>query len=477
MRRAALKRAGGCGKKSARWRWLYVPFLCYLYGTTLINYAMQHSEVQNLREALAASPDNNYLRLILIQALIGHQAWDDAQQECLAALKREPQSVPAKVCLAQVYYGKQAYSTAIIVLEEILQEQPDHMEALLLISKAFLQEDDRARAAEMYQRVKARNPHRTDEELEQALTLKSVSSPPDSAAPLPLPDEPGAADRIAFDQVGGMEKEKEAIRIKIIHPLHHAELYQAYGKTVGGGILFYGPPGCGKTFLARATAGEINSAFMAVGINDILDMYIGQSEKKLNLLFEQARANAPCVLFFDEIDALGANRSDMRSSAGRNLINQFLSELDGISSHNEGLLVVGATNAPWHLDPAFRRPGRFDNILFVPPPDEASRQAIYEVTMANKPMQGMQYDKLAKLAKDFSGADIKASVDLAVEHKLREAMKTGTPAPLTTADLTAAIKKIKPSTKEWFQTAKNYALYANESGVYDEILEYLKIRR
>src|SRR5690606_2542374 len=116
----------------------------------------------------------------------------------------------------------------------------------------------------------------------------------------------------------------------------HADLYKSYGKKIGGGILFYGPPGCGKTFLARATAGEIESEFISVGIDDILDMYIGQSEKKLNLIFEKARALAPCVLFFDEIDALGANRNDLRTSAGRNLINQFLSELDGVDKSNEG---------------------------------------------------------------------------------------------------------------------------------------------
>ena len=437
---------------------------------------MENEEVQKLREALSASPDNTYLRILLTQALIRGENWSEAQDECLHILKKDPASLPAKTNLAQVYYGKGEYSTAIIVLEEVLQENPDQIEALLLISKAFLQENDTPKATQYYKKVKALNPHRTDDELEDALILKSVEKP-DFATEVEEKSKPPTQNSVTFAQVGGMEKEKEEIRIKIIHPLNHAELYQAYGKSIGGGILFYGPPGCGKTFLARATAGEIDSAFISVGINDILDMYIGGSEKKLNLLFEQARSLSPCVLFFDEIDALGANRSDMRTSAGRNLINQFLSELDGVDSQNDGILVIGATNAPWHLDPAFRRPGRFDNIIFVQPPDVASREAIYQVSLANKPVDSIDYSKLAKLAKDFSGADIKASVDLAIENKLREVIKQGLPSALTTQDLTAAIKKVKPSTKEWFQTAKNYAIYANESGVYDEILEYLNLKK
>ncbi len=154
-----------------------------------------------------------------------------------------------------------------------------------------------------------------------------------------------------------METLKEEIRIKIIHPLNHPDLYRAYGKSIGGGILLYGPPGCGKTYLARATAGEIHAGFLAVGINDVLEMWIGNSERNLHALFEHARQNTPCVLFFDEVDALAASRADLRASAGRQLINQFLAELDGIGARNEGVLVLAATNAPWHLDPAFRRPG------------------------------------------------------------------------------------------------------------------------
>jgi SpoVK/Ycf46/Vps4 family AAA+-type ATPase len=198
-------------------------------------------------------------------------------------------------------------------------------------------------------------------------------------------------------------------------------------------------------------------------------MWQGNSEKKLHELFELARRQTPCVLFFDEIDALGASRSDMRQSASKMLINQFLTEMDGVQSSNDGVLILGATNAPWHLDGAFRRPGRFDRIIFVQPPDVSGRESILKILLKDH--------ALAKLTNEFSGADLRAIVDVAIEEKLRESFTSGVPQPLQTRDLTTALKQVKASTKEWFNTARNYALYANDSGLYDEILDYLKIKK
>jgi SpoVK/Ycf46/Vps4 family AAA+-type ATPase len=205
-------------------------------------------------------------------------------------------------------------------------------------------------------------------------------------------------------------------------------------------------------------------------------MWLGNSEKNLHELFDQARNHAPCVLFFDEVDALGASRADMRHSSARVLINQFLAEMDGVTTSNEGVLLLAATNAPWHLDSAFRRPGRFDQVLFVPPPDEQARAAILRIMCRGKPVGDIDFDHLARRTAGFSGADLKGIVDLAVEAKLRDALRTGTPQPLTTRDLMTATGRAKPTTKEWFATARNFALYANQSGVYDDILKYLEKR-
>ncbi|MBC7450438.1 MAG: ATP-binding protein, partial [Cytophagales bacterium] len=325
----------------------------------------------------------------------------------------------------------------------------------------------------------AMNPSLTDDELDANLrnaNLPGMESD-DFVAEVERNSLPVERPRITFEDIGGMEQVKEEINIKIIQPLQHAELYKAYGKKTGGGILLYGPPGCGKTHIARATAGQVNAQFMSVGINDILDMWIGGSEKNLHELFEVARRNTPCVLFFDEVDALGASRSDMKQSAGRHLINQFLSEMDGIDTNNDGLLILAATNSPWHLDPAFRRPGRFDRIIFVAPPDEEGRISILKILLKDKPVKDVDFGKVAKETKEYSGADLGALVDQSIEEKLRESFKSGNIEPITTKDLLNAVKKVIPSTKEWFTTARNYALYANEAGLYDDILKYLNIKK
>ena len=183
------------------------------------------------------------------------------------------------------------------------------------------------------------------------------------------------------------------------------------------------------------------------------------------------------MLFFDEVDALAADRNDLRGSAGRTLINQFLAELDGNVGDNDGLLILGATNAPWHLDPAFRRPGRFDRILFVPPPDEPARQSVVEVMAKDKPVTQLDAARLAAKTKDFSGADLKAVFDITIERLMERAMKDGRVVPISTSELLESAKQVKPSTRAWFESAKNYALYANQGGFYDDVLDYLGMKK
>jgi transitional endoplasmic reticulum ATPase len=149
--------------------------------------------------------------------------------------------------------------------------------------------------------------------------------------------------------------------------------------------------------------------------------------------------------------------------------------MDGVFANNDGLLLLAATNAPWHVDPAFRRPGRFDSILFVPPPDLPARVAILGIRLKGKPVGEINLDEIAAMTEGYSGADLKAVVDLAIEAKLREALKTGRAAPLQNEDLKQAASKAKPSTVEWFAAARNYAMYANQSGTYDDVLKHLKL--
>jgi len=445
---------------------------------------MDDSLIKNLREALRHTPENTALRLSLAHVLFESHNYDEAETEYRTGLTHAPNDVNLKTGLAEVFYAQGKFSAALVICEELANSDQGTAKTFLVYARSLHQREEYAKAAEMYGRAKKLDDKISDERLETV----SVRRPGQHVKTPGLSLEYTQGDpagsfvpyhercNITFADVGGMDDLKEEIKLKIIHPLKNPELFAAYGKKVGGGILLYGPPGCGKTHIARATAGEVRATFISVSISDVLDMYTGQSERNLHDIFENARENKPSVLFFDEVDALGASRRDMRQSASRQVINQFLAELDGIDSDNEGILILAATNAPWHLDGAFRRPGRFDRILFVPPPDEAAREAILRVLLTGKPAGDVDIAALAKKARDFSGADLKALIDLAIEDKLKEALKTGKPEPLTTKHMQKIAKAIKPTTRGWFTTAKNYALYANEDGLYDDILTYLKIR-
>ncbi|MBL0739883.1 ATP-binding protein [Chryseolinea lacunae] len=435
---------------------------------------MNDSTIESLKEALKHSPENVPLRTLLAETLLSMNRLDEAEAEYSQLLKITGDT-KARVGLATVFFKKGNYSACNVILEEVIESHQADLQTLTLYAKALLKEGELEKAMATYKKVLAVDSRYVDEELDRELRMKRPTEEPED-----IEEYDGRflqKPSINFADVGGMEAVKKEIELKIIKPLLHPDLYKAYGKKVGGGILLYGPPGCGKTYLAKATAGQVNAKFINVGLNDILDMWIGNSEKNLHEIFELARRNAPCVLFIDEIDALGASRTDMKQSSGRHLINQFLQELDGINNNNEGVLILGATNTPWNVDPAFRRPGRFDRIIFVPPPDEASRNAILQLKLKDRPIDAIDYGQLAKKIENYSGADIDAIIDIAIELKLESSFADGVPKPLDTKDLLNAIKKHKPSTQEWFMTAKNFAMFANDAGLYDDILAYLKIKK
>lgn len=448
---------------------------------------MELEELKHLRDAIKKSPDNIPLRKYLANALMKHERHEEAEVEFKEALRLAPDDLILKIGLANAFQAQQKTALGLVLIEEVINLPTPPAKAWLVYARLLMQSRQPQEAKDAYDNAIMLDEKLRDNFLESEINLKvqeGKSPEPEKiklSAEGDIEGDDKAIDierpKIDFSGVGGMDKVKEEIRMKIIHPLQHPEIYKAYGKKIGGGLLLYGPPGCGKTHLARATAGEVNSNFIAVGISDILDMYIGQSERNLHAIFQKARNLKPCVLFFDEVDALGASRTDMRHSAGRNIINQFLAEMDGIEYDNEGVLILAATNAPWHLDSAFRRPGRFDRIIFVPPPDETAREAILKIKLAGKPIGDINYQKLVRKSKDFSGADLEAIIDIAIESKLEEAMRKGVPQPLQTKDLEQAIKQHRATTKEWFGTAKNYALFANEAGIYDDILQFLNLKK
>jgi len=279
--------------------------------------------------------------------------------------------------------------------------------------------------------------------------------------------------KISFNEIGGLEQLKKQATMKIIQPFKNPELFKKFKKSAGGGILLYGAPGCGKSYFSRAIAGECGANFYNIGIDEILDMYVGQSEKNIKALFDTVRAHRPAVIFIDEIDALGRKRELLKHSSLSTTINAFLAQMDGVESDNENILIIGATNAPWDVDSAFKRTGRFDQTFFVPPPDADARVEIFKIHLNDLPISAIDYQELAAQTHNFSGADIKGIVDRVGEHVIEEILSSGEERNILQADLLDEITSTKPTTLEWFSMAKNVVEYANESGAYNDLEEYL----
>jgi SpoVK/Ycf46/Vps4 family AAA+-type ATPase len=282
---------------------------------------------------------------------------------------------------------------------------------------------------------------------------------------------------LTLADVAGLTEVKQRLEAAFLAPMRNPELRKLYGKSLRGGLLLYGPPGCGKTFIARAVAGELGARFITVSFADLIDMFVGRSERNIHELFEVARRNAPCVLFLDEVDAIGQKRSQLRNTPMRSAVNQLLLELDDVASDNTGVFLLAATNHPWDVDSALRRPGRFDRTLLVLPPDPAAREGVFRYHLRERPVAGIDLSKLSRLTDGYSGADIAHVCETAAERALLDSVTRGEPRLIGQADLEAAVTEVRPSLGTWFDTARNVALFANEGGAYDDLVAYLRKRR
>jgi len=203
----------------------------------------------------------------------------------------------------------------------------------------------------------------------------------------------------------------------------------------------------------------------------------GCDKRPIGIAARQLARKRPAI--FDEIDAIAQKRSQLRTSGAalRGTVNQLLQELDGASSNNDGVFVLAATNHPWDIDPAMKRPGRLDRSLIVLPPDEAAREAIFAYHLKGKPVEPLKLDKLAKASDGLTGADIALVCDQAIEYALSASISNDAIEPISMKDLSRALRTVKPSYREWLETARNYATFNNEDGVYDELLQWLKRQR
>ncbi|MFE7112239.1 ATP-binding protein [Streptomyces sp. NPDC057575] len=402
--------------------------------------------IHSLRTAVAAAPADVPLRLHLAQLLLEADRSDEAVAEAAVALQHAPGDAQARGLMARAM-GAPPPSPA----------QPPRPQAGFDWKAAEEQVGDAVPPRF------ARTPARVDGQ--------------DDSADADAWDVEGTS-TVRLADVGGMQDVKDRMDAAFLAPLRNPELRKLYGKSLRGGLLLYGPPGCGKTFIARAVAGELGAAFMSVSVNDVLDMWIGNSERNMHEVFETARRQAPCVVFLDELDALGAKRSRTAHSGMRNVVNQLLSELDGIdSAANEGVFVLAATNVPWDVDNALRRPGRLDRTILVLPPDGPAREAILRYHLRDRPIENVDLSKLVRITDGLSGADLAHVCEAAAERALLDSVRTGTVRMIGMKDLLAAANDVVPSAEPWFASARNVAMFANEGGMYDDLVRYLKKRR
>ncbi len=429
---------------------------------------------------IQARPTDFDIRLDLAELLIGDKLTDEALVVLREALAMKPDNAEALRMYAQLCYERNSLEEARDRLEAAARIGPADAKSDLLLSRVYLGLGDKHRAKAFYQLAVNQDPNLEDTTLSASIGLAQSTKPirvKPAGESIEL-DYESSPTGITFRDVGGMEEVKEQLRMNIILPLKNPTLFREYGKRVGGGILMYGPPGCGKTYVSRALAGEIEATFYTVGIHEILDSYLGRSEKNMHNLFETSRRNAPSVIFLDEIDALGQKRgSGDWGRAMRGTVDTLLIEMDSLGKPEKPVLVIGATNTPWSVDPALRRPGRFDRVVFVPPPDQQAREEILRLHLRGKPTTDIDFEKIASKIEKFSGADIQAMIDRATEEALKRAMRSGKKEPITTSNLLEAAKKMRPSTIEWLATATDYVRYSNEGGFYDQVKAYLDKRQ
>jgi SpoVK/Ycf46/Vps4 family AAA+-type ATPase len=438
---------------------------------------------------------------------------EDALKSYVKALEIDGDYTDAYFNRALVYRILGDISSAKKDLEKVMEIQPKSADAPLLMGDIAESSDDYLGAKFWYEKSLANKPDYDEakkrmEHIDSILHMDPLGGK--DAAALQTADDKGTArinaelskprpkleetgkdvieegqikrisfykSKIKFDSVIGMLKAKKYLHDNVILAIKRPDLFRKYGKKLGVGMLLYGPPGTGKTHIARAIAGEAEANFIVARINQIVDMYTGNTEKNLHAIFEQARKNTPAIIFFDELDALGVKRGGGgdgggggESSALRLAVNQFLVEMNGVEDNPEGIFVLGATNTPWDIDPALKRSGRFGDSLYIRPPTYSERKKLIIFYTKNKPKSGIPYGRLARATMGFSPADIERVCDKAAMLPLIHEYEKRAGRKLGMNDFLLVLKDKDMSSSsldEWYNMVKKDVISKTETQIVD----------
>jgi transitional endoplasmic reticulum ATPase len=415
----------------------------------------------------------------------GNSLFEESKFE--EAIKEYTEAIRIDKTYADAYFNRALtervindFTSARGDLEKVLELQPKSYDAPLLIGDMAETKNDMLGARYWYERALSNNPEYTEAKsrLERIDALIHVDTKVGGGTSVQQmkPQEQkeeiveGQIKKVAFfkseirfKDVIGLKKVKRYLAENVVLAIREPALFKKYGKKLGVGLLLYGPPGTGKTYVVKAIAGESGANVIIARVNQIVDMYTGNTEKNLHAIFEQARKNTPCIIFFDELDALGVKRGGDGGDAGGNssalrlAVNQFLIEMSGVETNPEGIYVIGATNNPWDIDPALKRSGRFGDSVYIKPPTYTDRQNLFRYYTRNKPVGSLNLGRLARATMGYSPADIERIADKAAMLPLLHEYTKHTRRKYTMKDVMTILKDKDysgSSLDEWYSMVK-----------------------
>jgi transitional endoplasmic reticulum ATPase len=429
-------------------------------GNALFEESKFEEAIKEYNEALKVDQDyaDAYFNRALTERVTNN--FDAAKKDLEIVLSLQPKSADAPLLIGDIAENANDLISARYWYEKSLANNPDYTEAKNRLEHidSLIHVDSNIGGSQGTQQLAVKKDEQKDEivegQIKKVAFLKSD---------------------VRFTDVIGLDKVKRYLTDNVVLAIKKPELFKKYGKKLGVGLLLYGPPGTGKTYIVRAVAGEAGANVIIARVNQIVDMYTGNTEKNLHAIFEQARKNTPCIIFFDELDALGVKRGGDEpgggnSSALRLAVNQFLVEMSGVEQNPEGIYVIGATNNPWDIDPALKRSGRFGDSLYLKPPTYKDRKQMFEYYTRNKPVSNLNYGRLARATTGYSPADIERIADKAAMLPLLHEHEHNIGREYTMKDVMSILKDKDysgSSLDEWYSMVKKDVITKTETNIVD----------